>query len=137
LASVQASFCDHSEFLDSYVQDFPNLQSSVELEQLSICDLLVAEIGRGLVLVEQAVVTSRGAFAKVKQTLRAKNLAAAWSFPPTDTFIGDLLVETGDRIDIVSRRTTARRLCLYRLHSDDGSPSPDAIRTFVSGCESA
>jgi hypothetical protein len=134
-ASIQTSFSDHPEFLGSYVRDFPNLRCSVELEQLSICDLLVAEIARGLVMLEQAIRMSHAAFGKVKQTPRTKDLAELWSFPPIDTFVGDVLIETGDRIDSVARQTGARRLALYRLNCEEGSTSPEAIRTFVTGWE--
>lgn len=132
--SIQTAFLDDPEHLSSF-QKFPNLQSKLELEQLSICDSLIAGMNESLLLLDHAVTNSRAALAKAKQTLKDKDLTSAWSFPPSREFLGDVFAQTEKMIDDAAASAEKHRLALYTLHSIEESMNPDSILTFVKSVE--
>jgi hypothetical protein len=109
-----------------------DLQSRVELEQISVCDSLMAEIGRSLVVLEHVLTTARASFARAKDILRSKSLGEAWPFPPGQSILGDLFAETSDLIDMSAKNLEAKRMAVYLLMVEDGL-SPDSIAKFAQG----
>jgi hypothetical protein len=99
----------------------------VELEQLSACDALIAELTQGLVLFESAITNARASFSKAKQTLHNKEIADGWDFPPTDACLGDLIAETAALIDRTALSLEKQRLALHRLNSEEASLEPQSI----------
>jgi hypothetical protein len=130
--SIISSFTIFPSYLQSYRDSFPDLQSKLELEQLSACDGLVAEITKGLVLLENAITAARSSFAKVKQTLRSQSPSSGWEFPPSDGCLGDSLIETGAAIDRAALALETQRLALYRLNAEEQALSPKAIERFLA-----
>ena len=129
--SVQVSFDDHPDQLSSFAE-FPDLRSKLELEHLSICDSLIAGMSPSLLMLEHAITNGRAAFAKAKQTLKSKDLAEPWSFPPGHEFIGDLFRETESVIEHASGFLERFRLGLYNLHNLHESITPDSVSEFVN-----
>jgi hypothetical protein len=127
--SIQTAFTDHLDYLNDF-GEFPDLQSKIEMEQLSICDSLLAEIGRMLLLFEHTISVNRAAFARAKGSLRSKDIGAAWPYPPTNCSIGNLFSETGDSIDLAAKNLEGKRLALYRLTTETGI-SPESVACFV------
>lgn len=128
--SIQTAFLDDPSHLSSF-EKFPNLQSKLELEQLAICDSLIAGMNESLLLLEHAVTNARAALGKNKQTLKDKDMTAAWSFPPSREFLGDLFAETEKMIDDAAASAEKHRLALYTLHSVEESMNPESILKFV------
>jgi hypothetical protein len=131
-SSIITSFLTFPSYLQSLHQSFPDLQSKLELEQLSICDSLLAEITKGFVFLEQTLTNARSEFAKVKQNCRAKDLSIGWEFPPTDVSFGDFLLKTGKLIDEAALALETQRLALYRLNNEEESLNPKAIERFLT-----
>ncbi|KAH0785635.1 hypothetical protein GPJ56_010385 [Histomonas meleagridis] len=101
------------------------------MNQASICDSIIAEIGKDLVMYEHTIITNRGVLAKAKQTLASKQIDAAWEFPPTTTFVGDNIHDAAVALEEASLSLEAKRLALYRLTSESTSIEPDMIFRFV------
>jgi hypothetical protein len=136
-SAIQIAFTDHSDRLEDLTAAFPGLQSRMELEQLSSCDALIAEIGRCLVLLEHAITNARAMFVKAKQTFRSQEISEAWPYPPTEAPIGDLYVETSNLIDSAGKSLEIRRLALYRLSSESEMVDPAAVSKFLRESQSA
>lgn len=128
--SIQVAFDDHPDQLATFSQ-FPDLRAKLELEQLSICDSLIAGMSPCLLMLEHAITSGRAALAKAKQTFKSKDLAEAWSFPPSQEFVGDLFRETGAVIEDANSSLERHRLGLYNLHTLHESLTPASVLEFV------
>ena len=129
--SIRSSFKNHTNDLIMF-DEFPDLQSRLEMNQASICDTLIAEIGKDLVMFEHTIITNRGALAKAKQTLFSKQIDGAWEFPPTTTFVGDNIHDASVALEEASLSLEARRLALYKLTSEASPIEPSMIFRFVN-----
>lgn len=128
--SIRTAFTDYSKYLDGF-REFPDIESRLELEQITKCDTLIAEIGKQLLLIEHSLTSGRATIAKAKQLCHTKDISEVWNFPPTEVFTGDLFIETQQLIDDVSFKLEAKRLALYHLTAENASINQNSINKFI------
>ena len=128
--SIQTAFLDDPDHLSSF-KKFPDLASKLELEQLSICDSLIAGMSESLLMLDHAITNGRASLVKAKHTLKDKDLTDAWTFPPSYEFLGDMFLETEKLLDDATKSVEKHRLALYTLHSTEQSLNPESILRFV------
>lgn len=130
-ASIQKSFSDFQSDLSQFNQ-FPDLQSRLELAQLSACDSIIAEMSRELVLFDQMLTNNRGAFSKSKKLFESKPLNEAWPYPPDSNFLPNLILETSQLLDSTFAKVEARKLAIYKLTNEGDSINVESLEKFIN-----
>ena len=119
--------------MDEFTNDLTNLQSRLEANQAAVCDTIMAEIGKELVMFEHTIINCRGALAKSNQTLFTKPVNDAWEFPPTSSqFITESIQSASLAIEEASLSLEKKRMELYFLTSDKSLVEPSTIIKFCN-----
>lgn len=130
-SAIQKSFSDfHSDL--SQFNEFPDLQSRLELAQLSACDSIIAEMSRELVLFDQTLTNNRGLFSKSKKIFESKPLTEAWPYPPDENFLPNLMVEISQLLDKTFGKVEARKLAIYKLTNEGNSINVESLEKFIN-----
>jgi hypothetical protein len=120
-SSIQTAFTNFPLYFESYVESFPGCQGSTDFKQLCTCGAVVAEITKGLVMLEHVPTNARASFDKTKQSPRESSLSEGWQFRPTDACIGDVVIETDDLLLRIAHSLEVQWLALSRLNKEDES----------------
>lgn len=130
-SAIQKSFTDFQSDLSQF-NEFPDLQSRLELAQLSACDSIIAEMSRELVLFDSMLTNNRGAFSKAKKLFESKPLNEAWPYPPDASFLPNLILETSKLLDSTFGKVEARKLAIYRLTNEGDGINIESIEKFIN-----
>ena len=130
-SAIQKSFSDFQSELTQF-NNFPDLQSRLELAQLSACDSIIAEMSRELVLYDSLLTNNRGNFLKVKKNFESKQLDEAWSFPPDTIFIPDLILEISQLLDQTFGKVEARKLAIFKLSNEEDSINIESLERLIN-----
>ena len=133
-SAIQKSFTEfHSEM--DYFQDFPDLQSRLELAQLSACDSIISEMSRQIVLLEHNLTNNRATYNKATKTFESKSIGEAWSFPPSIQFLPDIITQTGQLIDDISAKLEKRKLAIYKIANEEESINPESLERLITSIQ--
>ena len=130
--SIRNSFDNFSQNLGSLTK-FKGLRSKLELEQLVICDTIIAELGRQILLYDHSINQCKGILAKGQETFASKPLDFPWKFPPEDSTetIGDQYQAACLALQRAQTITESRKLALFNLTSSKNSYDPDILVNFI------
>ena len=129
--SILTAFKDNSSEFDDFKQDFPDLQSKLELEQASQCDSIISELSRYLLTYEHSLTQSKAIFNNFKEKFKSKPLETPYTFPPAPEFITTLILETAEAISTVEKQINCRGLAIYELGNVEESINPVSILRFI------
>lgn len=135
--AIRCAFGEHADCMDAIAGDLPGLQSRMEANQAAVCDTILAEVGKELVMYEHAIVNCRGALAKARQSLfTAKSSDAAWEFPPAPVpFTTEAMEAAAAEIESAALALEKRRMALFFLTSDGSTVEPGTILRFCDAVQ--
>lgn len=130
-SAIQKSFSDFNSDLSQF-NEFPDLQSRLELAQLSACDSIIAEMSRELVLFDHMLTNNRAAFSKAKKLFESKPLSEAWTFPPEETFLPDLILEASKLLDTTFGKVESRKLAIFKLTNKEEDINVESLERLIN-----
>ena len=130
--SIRNSFDNFSQNLGS-LNNYKGLRSKLELEQLVVCDSIIAELGRQILLFDHSINQCKGILAKAQDTFASKPLDFPWKFPPEGNMesVGDLYQSASMALHRAQTLTESRKLALFNLTSSRNSYDPDVLVSFI------
>ena len=130
IESIRITYSSYFDFLGDLKQ-FKFLESQLEKEQIAICDTLIAELGRELVLFDHSLTQSKAALNKFKEQFSKKKLDSAWSFPPNGEFISNQIEEANESLINSMLSYESKRMALFKFHQSDIPYDPKSLNFFI------
>lgn len=129
--AISSCFSIHSEQFNDFIQEFPDLESRLEVNEASECDSIIAELDRYFLLYENSLKQNRATLNRFKDIMKSKPLDIAYSFPPSPNFISEAIERAASMIETVDKQINCRKLALYELRNVESSVNPDSILRLV------
>jgi len=129
--SIRNAYSLYKDYL-GIINGFPEIQSRLEVEQISSCDTLIAELGRQLVLYDHSITQAKASLAKTKQQLSEKPNDFPWSFPPSVSDISEDFLTAENAISQSLLSVEAKKYSLFELNQSENPLNPDNVMRMIN-----